>query len=76
MGLSFMRMKDRKTRLFSLRPGRESNSRIRVLSRYAGSREARQTTYFIWRPGRESNSRIRVLQTLALPLGYQAVLFL
>ena len=28
------------------------------------------------RPGRESNPRIRVLQTLALPLGYQAPLFL
>jgi len=45
MGLLFMRMKDRKTRLFSLRPGRESNRRIAVLSRYAGSREARQTAW-------------------------------
>ena len=26
-----------------------------------------------WRPGRESNPCIRVLQTLALPLGYQAI---
>jgi hypothetical protein len=45
-----------------------------MTKRNKNGKEPTQTKKVCLRPGAESNRRIRVLQTLALPLGDQAIL--